>query len=180
MKLYKEHGVNPAGGCLPLLVSFPILIALYRVFIDVLSTGSVDEAIRQINEVVYFPFLQIQNLNLNFFGINLASKPSQWQEFGWWLLAIPVLTGVLQWYQFKSTPGMGASQAAPIGNKPKNGNVKKEEKPEDFARSMQKQMALFFPIMIGYAAYNFPVGLAIYWNTFSLMTIWTQKSQQKR
>ena len=27
--LYKEHGVNPLGGCLPLLVQFPIIIALF-------------------------------------------------------------------------------------------------------------------------------------------------------
>lgn len=32
MALYKEYGVNPAGGCLPLLLQFPILIALYNVF----------------------------------------------------------------------------------------------------------------------------------------------------
>ncbi|MGH2568159.1 MAG: membrane protein insertase YidC, partial [Bacteroidota bacterium] len=32
MNLYREYGVNPAGGCLPLLLQFPILIALYNVF----------------------------------------------------------------------------------------------------------------------------------------------------
>src|SRR5918999_3953495 len=31
MALYKEHGVNPLGGCLPLLMQFPVLIALYYV-----------------------------------------------------------------------------------------------------------------------------------------------------
>jgi len=31
MRLYKEHGVNPLGGCLPLLMQFPVLIALYYV-----------------------------------------------------------------------------------------------------------------------------------------------------
>ena len=30
MKLYKEHGVNPLGGCLPMLVQMPIWFALYR------------------------------------------------------------------------------------------------------------------------------------------------------
>lgn len=30
MKLYREHNVNPAGGCLPLLIQFPFLIALFR------------------------------------------------------------------------------------------------------------------------------------------------------
>jgi YidC/Oxa1 family membrane protein insertase len=32
MKLYKEKGVSPFGGCLPLIVQYPILIALYYVF----------------------------------------------------------------------------------------------------------------------------------------------------
>jgi YidC/Oxa1 family membrane protein insertase len=30
MKLYKEHGVNPAGGCLPLLIQLPIFWGVYR------------------------------------------------------------------------------------------------------------------------------------------------------
>src|SRR6202030_1245190 len=29
--LYKKEGVNPAGGCLPLLIQFPFLIAYYRI-----------------------------------------------------------------------------------------------------------------------------------------------------
>ena len=32
MKLYKEHGVNPMGGCLPLLLQMPIFIALFSIF----------------------------------------------------------------------------------------------------------------------------------------------------
>ena len=31
MELYKEHKVNPLGGCLPLLIQLPILIALFGV-----------------------------------------------------------------------------------------------------------------------------------------------------
>lgn len=34
MELYKEHGVNPMGGCLPLLVQMPIFIAFYRSLLD--------------------------------------------------------------------------------------------------------------------------------------------------
>jgi YidC/Oxa1 family membrane protein insertase len=32
MRLYKERGVNPLGGCLPMLLQYPILIALWRFF----------------------------------------------------------------------------------------------------------------------------------------------------
>src|SRR5918995_5887629 len=31
MKLYKEYGVNPFSGCWPVLLQFPILIAMYSV-----------------------------------------------------------------------------------------------------------------------------------------------------
>lgn len=31
MELYREHKVNPLGGCLPILIQFPILIALFGV-----------------------------------------------------------------------------------------------------------------------------------------------------
>ena len=29
MKLYKEHGVNPAGGCLPLLIQIPFFFGIF-------------------------------------------------------------------------------------------------------------------------------------------------------
>jgi YidC/Oxa1 family membrane protein insertase len=42
MDLYKKHGVNPAGGCLPLLLQMPFLFAFYAVL-------SVAIEIRQAN-----------------------------------------------------------------------------------------------------------------------------------
>lgn len=32
MKLYKQHGVNPLGGCLPMLLQMPVLFALFNLF----------------------------------------------------------------------------------------------------------------------------------------------------
>ncbi len=34
MKLYKEEGVNPAGGCLPMILQMPLFIILWRVFVN--------------------------------------------------------------------------------------------------------------------------------------------------
>ncbi len=31
VKLYQEHGVNPLGGCLPMLIQFPLILGFYRV-----------------------------------------------------------------------------------------------------------------------------------------------------
>jgi len=33
MKLYKEQGVNPAGGCLPLLIQMPVFVAVYQMLV---------------------------------------------------------------------------------------------------------------------------------------------------
>lgn len=38
MKLYREHGVNPLGGCLPLVIQLPILWGLYRAILDLAQT----------------------------------------------------------------------------------------------------------------------------------------------
>ncbi len=37
MKLYKDHKINPMGGCLPLLLQIPILFALYKVFLSAIE-----------------------------------------------------------------------------------------------------------------------------------------------
>lgn len=42
MKLYKDHGFNPLGGCLPLLLPWPILIALFFVFQNTIELRGVE------------------------------------------------------------------------------------------------------------------------------------------
>src|SRR5919199_778867 len=44
MKLYKERGVNPLAGCLPMLLQFPILIALYAVLRFPSNVGAVPQS----------------------------------------------------------------------------------------------------------------------------------------
>jgi YidC/Oxa1 family membrane protein insertase len=39
MELYQKHKVNPLGGCLPTLVQFPVMIALYNVLMKQISTA---------------------------------------------------------------------------------------------------------------------------------------------
>ena len=171
LDLYKEHGVNPAAGCLPLLIQMPVLIALYNVFYQVLQNGNITKLMTDLNAVLYLPALRLSQLDLSFFGTNLGVKPSEWQSRGWWLLLIPVITAGLQWWQSKLmmpqvTPVDGNKQIAPAG--------KDEKKPEDTAAEMQKQMAMITPVMFGMFAYQFPLGLALYWNVFGLFGIMQQ------
>jgi len=175
MALYKEHGVNPAAGCLPLLIQMPVLIALYNVFYQVLNNGNLTKVMADINNIVYLPAFKITNLDLNFFGINLAVKPSQFQTHGYLLLLVPVITGALQYWQTKLM--MAATPKAPATDKAlvKSADANPGEKPkEDMAGDMQKQMMIITPIMFGYFAYTFPLGLALYWNIFGLFGILQQ------
>jgi len=41
MKLYKEKGVSPLGGCLPMLIQWPVLLALYYVFNNIQGISGV-------------------------------------------------------------------------------------------------------------------------------------------
>jgi YidC/Oxa1 family membrane protein insertase len=72
MNLYKEYGVNPAAGCLPLLLQMPILFALYAVF-----RSSIE--LRQANFVWWIQDLSIPDsiaklpFTLPFLGINEVS-----------------------------------------------------------------------------------------------------------
>ncbi|OGG11749.1 hypothetical protein A2Z00_05275 [Candidatus Gottesmanbacteria bacterium RBG_13_45_10] len=184
LALYKEHGVNPAAGCLPLLVQMPVLIALYNVFYQVLNNGNLGKVVETINHVVYSPALRISSIDLTFFGANLGIKPSQWQTHGWWLLSIPLITGILQWYQTKlmmaTNPVASNSKIQKSKVKSQKGMEKKEEtsdqKSGDTAGDIQKQMAIITPIMFGYFAFQFPLGLALYWNVFGLFGIIQQLS----
>jgi YidC/Oxa1 family membrane protein insertase len=63
-------------------------------------------------------------------------------------------------------------------NKPKvqQGLIKKDEKKknDDFASAFQSQSMYIFPVMIGFFSYTFPIGLSLYWNTFTIFGIMQQ------
>jgi YidC/Oxa1 family membrane protein insertase len=90
MELYRRNGVNPLGGCLPMVLQFPVFIGLY----NALSTPI---------ELRHAPFLWIKDL----------SRPD-WESlpftFGSWHLGIPILTilmGASMFLQQWMTPSAG-------------------------------------------------------------------------
>jgi YidC/Oxa1 family membrane protein insertase len=90
MELYRRNGVNPLGGCLPMVLQFPVFIGLY----NALSTPI---------ELRHAPFMWIQDL----------SRPD-WQSlpftFSGWHLGVPILTifmGASMFLQQWMTPTAG-------------------------------------------------------------------------
>lgn len=170
MALYKEHGVNPAGGCLPALIQIPVFIGLYQAIINILPGPGGN--INHINSLLYFPQLKLPStLDPNFFGLNLGIKPSEFGKFGILLLLVPLVTALLTFVQSKMT------LPKPIKHYPSDSpkEAKEKEGLEESMGAVQSQMVYLMPIMIGYFAFTFPIGLAIYWNTYTIMGIIQQR-----
>ncbi|MFN4213086.1 MAG: YidC/Oxa1 family membrane protein insertase [Microgenomates group bacterium] len=170
LKLYQQAGVNPASGCLFMILQFPIFIALYNTLSLFLSNGNNGKIIDQINSVVYTPLLKIQSVNPWFFGFNLAISPAKAGQWHYYL--IPLLTVILQYFQTQAmTPQTPTETQSNLKVKTdgKISSPKKEE--DDFQKAMSTQMKIIFPIMIGWFSYSLPVGLSLYWNIFSIFSI---------
>jgi len=94
LKLYKDEKINPAAGCLPMLVQIPIFYALYKVLMVAV-------------EMRHQPFaLWIKDLSapdpltpVNLFGL-LPFHPPGFLAIG----VLPILLGVTMWLQFKLNP----------------------------------------------------------------------------
>ena len=94
LKLYQQEKINPAAGCLPILLQIPIFYALYKVLLVAV-------------EMRHQPFaLWIRDLSapdpltpINLFGL-LDFTPPAFIAIG----VLPILLGVTMWIQFKLNP----------------------------------------------------------------------------
>ena len=165
MALFKEHGVNPVAGCLPALIQIPVFLALYQV---IFAFFDVKSGLARINDLSYSFVSDLQKMpSPNFLGIDLSHKPSDFGQYGWALLLIPVVTAALQFVQSKMMA------PSPVRKYPSDSPIEKKEKDtkRDASTAMQSQMLYLMPLMIGFFSYSFPIGLALYWNTFTIFGI---------
>ena len=171
LKLYQQHGINPTSGCLVMILQLPVFIALYNTLNLFLLNGHAEKTITAINKVLYFSFLKIDSINSWFFGLDLVKSPKQAGD--WYYLLIPVITAALQYFQAQASMPQ-ANTSGPLVQAQK-GNDKDDKKKEggqgDFQKAMNTQMKYMFPLMIGWFSYSLPIGLALYWNIFSIMGI---------
>ena len=100
MNLYKTQKVNPAAGCLPILLQIPIFFSLYKVLFVTI-------------EMRHAPFIGwIKDLSapdptsfLNLFGLLPYSTPGPESIFGIISIGVyPILMGVTMWMQQKLNP----------------------------------------------------------------------------
>jgi len=76
MKLYKENGVNPMGGCLPMLIQMPILFALFTVFRNLNMQGAGFLWLPNLTMADPYKILPILSMVTTYFSSKLMQPPS--------------------------------------------------------------------------------------------------------
>jgi YidC/Oxa1 family membrane protein insertase len=141
MELYKEAGVNPAMGCLPLLLQMPILFAFYYAL---LSLGSALEESWLWIPNLAFPAYSEGMSWLTPISIQHLLSPEVWP-----FLVLPIVYVVSQLVMQRM------SQAA---------------NPSSMGGSTNTVMMLM-PLMFGYITLIVPSGLTLYWVTSNILQI---------
>ena len=144
MRLYKEKKVNPAAGCLPILIQIPIFFSLYKVIFVTL----------ELRQAPFFGWLQDLSVRdpssiFNLFGLLPWAPPEPGTMVATVFIGLlPILLGISMWLQQKLNPT-----------------------PPDATQAMIfAWMPWVFMFMLG----NFASGLVLYWITNNTITFTQQ------
>lgn len=152
MRLMQESGVSPLGGCLPMLIQFPVLIGLYQAINQAMAASPMQ--LLTLSQHLY-PFLPnaigLIPLNNHFLWLNLGlPDPTYLMTF---------IVVVTTWIQTKiMTPPPSTDPSA---------------------AQMSQTMALMSPLMIGWFSLQFPSGLSLYWIIGNIAGVLQQALTQK-
>ena len=142
MKLYKEAGVNPLSGCLPLIIQMPVLFGLYAALVAIgpnLAKAS---------------FFWIPNLGFPTYSQGMGWIMDAFNNGEWYTLVaylvLPVLLMVSQFVMQKWMTPMPTTSDSDSSN-PMGG--------------MSKQLTYMMTFMFGFFTLQVPAGLTLYWVT---------------
>ncbi len=183
MAFYKEHNLNPLGGCLPLLIQGPVFLVLYRVLHGLTTrlggpgsgSGHIAGQIYRgaaltpwrITDQPFNPtyvnpasalYRSLSNHSrMNFLGIDLSLTPIQAFRIGI-LVSVPFVLLIV---------AMTAAQV--VQNRQIQGRNKNQT-----TNPQQQAIMKLLPFMLPVISLNFPAGLGLYYLIQSLARIGTQ------
>ena len=140
MALYKERKVNPAAGCLPILIQIPIFFSLYKVIFVTIE-------LRQSPFFGWIRDLSAPDTSsiYNLFGLLPWSSPEPHTLLATIFIGVlPILLGITMWLQQKLNP----APADPV----------------------QQQLFAWMPFVFMFMLGGFASGLVIYWITNNTIT----------
>ncbi len=144
MAFYKQKQINPFAGFFYILIQFPIIISLYRIF----YAGGISI----VNVGLLYPFIHAPaHTSMIFLGLFDLTKKS---------LLFALLAAITQFIQAQLiTPPAPSKQSTD------------KSMANDLARSMSFQSKYVFPILIFFIAYAVSAAVSLYWivsNVFSI------------
>ncbi|MGD1991780.1 MAG: YidC/Oxa1 family membrane protein insertase [Anaerolineae bacterium] len=141
MKLYQEAGMNPMGGCLPLLIQLPLLFALYQAIIRVLAVSPME--LLRLSQNIYLPNMaNLIPLQSTFLWLDLGEPDP--------FFILPVLVVVTSW--------LSQRMLSPPAT-------------DDRSAAMSQQMQIMMPLMFGFISISYASGLSIYFILSNLVTL---------
>lgn len=142
LEFYKEKGINPFSGILPVLIQIPVVIALYYVFFK--------GGLPAVDTALLYPFVSAPEVvEMRFLGIDIGGKS----------MLLAVLVALTQFLQ-----GRFAMPPAP----PRSSSPSFQE---DLARGMQLQMRYILPVFMGFVSYAVSGAVALYFITSNLFSV---------
>jgi len=140
MKLYQKFNFNPMSGCLPILIQFPIIIALFGVMRQPTEYVFSVEEFATVNQT----FIWIGNLTQT--AMDVIKENGLFSAAGLCALILPLINFLATLIQQKMTPTQDNAQAGGMG-------------------TFMKMM----PFLIGYSALTFAQSLSLYWACSTIM-----------
>ena len=168
MALYRENGVSPTGGCLPMFMQFPVFIVLYNTIRGMTRTTT--NAAKQVvsdpefisKKTRLYRDLLSSHGKMNAFGLNLAdsvrSHQAHFVDVIPYLLVILIavaLQYVSIWQITNRNPSAGANQ-------------------------QMQQIQKFMPLIFVFIYIEFPAGVGLYFIVSSAFRIGQQEWMYKR
>jgi len=145
MRIYQEYGINPAAGCFPVVVQFPVFIGLYSALRFTLDHGTEPLVLSQ---VLYNPaWIPYANFAQPFLWVpNLARPDVLFIALGFGVGMWPILSAFFQFIQGRmSMP------------------IRDPNSPMDPQARMMGNMMNFMPLIIFFTSLTFPAGTVVYW-----------------
>jgi YidC/Oxa1 family membrane protein insertase len=166
-RLQKEHGVNPLGGCLPVLVQVPVFIGLFHVLREFGPTNN-DGSPRTEN--YFFGLEEVQSFNRSdLFGAKLGNWVLQGEEFlnaagtsvaSMLIVMIPLMIAAGIFTHITARHSVARQTAA------------QAENPQ--TAIMNRLMLYVFPIGVVVGAPFLPLAVLLYWVSNNLWTLGQQ------
>jgi YidC/Oxa1 family membrane protein insertase len=150
MRIYRERGINPFSSCLPTLIQFPIIIALYQSIIRALASTPLD--LLKLSRSISLPNVSdLIPLNSKFLWMDLG-RPESVMIFGFGLPTLAIIVAITTYIQAKLTMPTSAT-------------------PGDQSAAMSNMMSIYMPLLLGYFALTFASGLSVYFITSNVLGI---------